>query len=47
MKRTIDITRENFWHVDFQEADIMEFDYREKDFGTVTFEVWGCKTAGV
>ena len=43
IKRTIDLTGENFWHVDFQEADIMEFDYREKDFGTVTFEVWGAR----
>lgn len=43
IKRTIDLTGENFWRIDTQEAEIIEFDYCEKEFETVEFEIWGIR----
>ena len=43
IKRAIDLTGENNCHVDFQEAEIIEFDFREKRLGTVAFEIWGAR----
>ena len=43
MKRIIDLTGENEYRVDFQEAEIIEFDFREKSLGTVEFEIWGAR----
>ena len=43
MKRIIDLTGEKEYRVDFQEAEIIEFDFREKGLGTVEFEIWGAR----
>ena len=43
IKRAIDLTGENNCHVDFQEAQIIEFNFLEKSLGTVEFELWGAR----
>ena len=43
IKRAIDLTGENRYHVDFQEAEIIEFNFWEKVLDTVEFELWGAR----
>ena len=43
IKRTIDLTSKNFQRIDFQEAEIIEFDLRKKNLDTVAFEIWGAR----
>lgn len=43
IKRVIDITANYFERINFEEAEIMGFDYFNKPFDNVEFEIWGAK----
>jgi len=43
INRVIDLTTNNFERINFEEAEILEFDYFEKPFDNVEFEIWGAK----
>ena len=43
INRVIDLTKNNFGRINFEEAEILEFDYFNKPFENVEFEIWGAK----
>jgi hypothetical protein len=43
IRREIDLTSDNYWRINFEEAEIIEFDYSSKPFDNVEFEIWGAR----
>lgn len=43
MNRTVDLTKNNFDRIDFQEAKILNFDYFDKPSDSMEFRVWGAR----
>ena len=40
MKRIIDLTGANFERINFEEAEILVFDFRDKEINDIEFEIW-------
>ncbi len=43
IKRVIDLTGENFDRINFEEAEILKFDFINKDINNIEFEIWGAR----
>ena len=43
MKRIIDLTGANFERINFEEAEILVFDFRDKEINDIEFEIWGAR----
>lgn len=43
MKRVIDLAADNFERCNFEEAEILGFDYLDKSFDDIEFKIWGAR----